>query len=97
MAQVFLSVEVCFAIGVAHVTDTHSCSHFLQFAVVVYFTGQAIQRMIRQHQFDDVAAKFEDCAQFAKWPAAKSKQVIATVRKLEELTDIRRLTALLSA
>ena len=47
--------------------------------------------------FDDVAAKFEDCAQFAKWPAAKSKQVIATVRKLEELTDIRRLTALLSA
>mgnify|MGYP003343798096 CR=1 FL=1 len=47
--------------------------------------------------FDDVAAKFEDCAQFAKWPAAKSKQVITTVRKLEELTDIRRLTALLSA
>lgn len=47
--------------------------------------------------FDDVAAKFEDCAAFAKWPAAKSKSIIEMVRKLEELDDLRRLTALLAS
>src|SRR5579871_6173910 len=47
--------------------------------------------------FDDVAAKFEDCAKFAKWPAAKASQIIAYVRKLEDLPDIRTLTALLRA
>ena len=46
--------------------------------------------------FDEVAAKFEDCAAFAKWPAAKSKSIIELVRKLEELSDIRHLTALLA-
>ena len=47
--------------------------------------------------FDDVAAKFEDCAKFAKWPAGKASQIIAHVRRLEELADVRTLTALLSA
>ena len=46
--------------------------------------------------FDDVAAKFEDCAKFAKWPAAKANQIIAHVRRLEDLADVRTLTALLS-
>ena len=47
--------------------------------------------------FDDVAAKFEDCAKFAKWPSAKASQIITHVRKLEDLPDVRTLTALLSA
>jgi 2-methylcitrate dehydratase PrpD len=47
--------------------------------------------------FDEVAAKFEDCARFAKWPAAKATSVIARVRKLEEMPDVRALTTLLSA
>jgi 2-methylcitrate dehydratase PrpD len=47
--------------------------------------------------FEDVAAKFEDCAKFAKWPSAKSNQIIGHVRKLEDLPDVRTLTALLTA
>jgi len=47
--------------------------------------------------FDEVAAKFEDCARFAKWPAAKASSIITSVRGLEQLSDIRTLTALLSA
>ena len=46
--------------------------------------------------FDDVAAKFEDCARFAKWSSARSNQIITHVRKLEDLHDVRTLTALLS-
>jgi len=47
--------------------------------------------------FDDVAAKFEDCASFAKWPAAKATQIIAAVRKFEEIRDVRTLAALVRA
>jgi 2-methylcitrate dehydratase PrpD len=47
--------------------------------------------------FDDVAAKFEDGAKFANWPAAKTVKIIEGVRKFEELKDIRALTELLRA
>jgi 2-methylcitrate dehydratase PrpD len=47
--------------------------------------------------FDEVAAKFEDCARFARWPAAKASAIVANVRKMEDLPDVRQLTALLSA
>ena len=47
--------------------------------------------------FDEVAAKFQDCARFAKWPAGKANSIVASVRKLEEVPDVRALTALLSA
>ena len=47
--------------------------------------------------FDDVAAKFEDCASFAKWPSEKIKTIIATVRKFEEIRDVRTLAALVRA
>ena len=47
--------------------------------------------------FDEVAAKFEDGARFAKWPAVKTQALIASVRKLEEIPDVRTLTALLSS
>jgi 2-methylcitrate dehydratase PrpD len=46
--------------------------------------------------FDDVAAKFEDCAAFAKWPLAKAKAIVDSVRKLESLPDVRALTSLCS-
>ena len=45
--------------------------------------------------FDDEIAKFLDCAAFAKWPAAKAKAVVEMVRKLEDVPDVRKLTALL--
>src|SRR5258706_4623177 len=46
--------------------------------------------------YDDVAAKFQGCAAFADWPKAKTLQVIDIVSKLEDLPDVRSLTALLS-
>ena len=46
--------------------------------------------------YDEVAEKFQGCAAFAEWPAAKSTQVIDLVRKLEDVPDVRVLTALLS-
>jgi len=47
--------------------------------------------------FDEVAAKFEDGARFANWPAAKARRLIESVRRLEEIPDVRSLAALLSA
>ncbi len=46
--------------------------------------------------FDEVAEKFQGCAAFAEWPTAKATQVIAFVRALEDVPDIRTLTTLLS-
>jgi 2-methylcitrate dehydratase PrpD len=45
--------------------------------------------------FDDVAAKFQDCASFAKWPKQKADRVVEMVRKLESVSNVRDLTALL--
>jgi len=47
--------------------------------------------------YEEVAAKFEDCARFAKWPASKTGAIIEGVRTLEEMPDIRKLTALCRA
>jgi 2-methylcitrate dehydratase PrpD len=44
--------------------------------------------------YNEVADKFLGCAAFAEWPAAKAKQVIEMVRKLEDISDVRSLTAL---
>src|SRR5258706_3215764 len=46
--------------------------------------------------YDEVAEKFRGCAAFAEWPSSKANQVIDMVRKLEDVSDIRTLTALLS-
>jgi hypothetical protein len=45
--------------------------------------------------YDDVAEKFRGCAAFAEWPLSKANQVIDMVRKLEDVSDVRTLTALL--
>lgn len=46
--------------------------------------------------FDEVAEKFLGCAAFAEWPTSKADRVINTVRRLEDLSDVRTLTALCS-
>lgn len=47
--------------------------------------------------FDEVAAKFEDGARFAKWPAAKTNSIIESVRQLEDVRDVATIAALLRA
>ncbi len=47
--------------------------------------------------YAEVAEKFSDCAAYAKWPSAKAKSIVDAVRKLEEIPNVRRLTALCSA
>jgi len=44
--------------------------------------------------YDDVAEKFLDAANFARWPHAKAAGIVDVVRKLEDLPDVRALTAL---
>jgi 2-methylcitrate dehydratase PrpD len=51
---------------------------------------------INPMSYDEVAEKFRGCAAFAEWPSAKANQVIELVRKLEDLPDVRTLTALCS-
>jgi 2-methylcitrate dehydratase PrpD len=46
--------------------------------------------------FDEVAEKFLGCAAFAEWPRSKTDRVIDLVSKLEDLSDVRGLTALCS-
>jgi 2-methylcitrate dehydratase PrpD len=47
--------------------------------------------------YDEVADKFRGCAEFARWPAAKAESVIAAVKSLENLSDVGKLTAALTA
>ena len=47
--------------------------------------------------FDEVAAKFQASARFARWPEAKADALVEGVRRLEEIPDVRTITALLSA
>jgi 2-methylcitrate dehydratase PrpD len=46
--------------------------------------------------YDDVAAKFRENAQFAKFPAKQAEEVVAMVRELETLPSIALLTAALA-
>jgi 2-methylcitrate dehydratase PrpD len=45
--------------------------------------------------YEEVADKFRECASFSRWPSEKAEQVIGRVRRLEELSDVREITALL--
>ena len=47
--------------------------------------------------FEEVADKFQDCAAFARWPHEKAKSAVGLVRKLENLADVRTLTALFAS
>ena len=46
--------------------------------------------------YEEVADKFRECAGFSRWPKDKAERVIELVQGLEELRDVRELTALLS-
>lgn len=46
--------------------------------------------------YDEVADKFRGCAEFARWPASKSEALIAAVRSIETVGDVRELSPLLS-
>jgi 2-methylcitrate dehydratase PrpD len=47
--------------------------------------------------FDEAAAKFRGCAEFAEWPKAKTEKIITFVKALETASDISALSPLLSA
>jgi len=47
--------------------------------------------------FEEAAAKFRGCAEFAEWPKAKTEKIIALVTALETAPDVSALTPLLSA
>ncbi|MGH9437285.1 MAG: MmgE/PrpD family protein, partial [Terriglobia bacterium] len=47
--------------------------------------------------YDEVAAKFQDCANFAKWSRQKAKAIVEAVRSLENVSNVSKLTALLAA
>jgi 2-methylcitrate dehydratase PrpD len=46
--------------------------------------------------YEEVADKFRECAGFSRWPKDRAERVIELVQGLEELRDVRELTALLS-
>jgi len=46
--------------------------------------------------FDEAAAKFRGCAEFAEWPAAKTEKIISFVKNLEAASNIAALSPLLS-
>jgi 2-methylcitrate dehydratase PrpD len=46
--------------------------------------------------YDEAADKFRECAAFSRWPRAKAERVVALVRKLEQLPDVRQMTPHLS-
>ncbi|MBI4185390.1 MAG: MmgE/PrpD family protein [Proteobacteria bacterium] len=45
--------------------------------------------------FDEVADKFRECAEFARWPAKKADSVVGLVRNLGAVKEIGELTRLL--
>jgi 2-methylcitrate dehydratase PrpD len=47
--------------------------------------------------FDEAAAKFRGCAEFAEWPKAKTEEIITFIRALEAAPDMSVLSPLLSA
>ena len=47
--------------------------------------------------FDEAAAKFRGCAEFAEWPKLKTEEIITFVKGLEVAPDMSALSPLLSA
>jgi len=46
--------------------------------------------------YDEVADKFRECAAFSRWPSDNAERVVDLLRRIEDLADVRELTALLS-
>ena len=47
--------------------------------------------------FEEEADKFRGCAEFAKWPSAKTESVIQIVRTLDKAPDVSRISAALTS
>jgi len=47
--------------------------------------------------FEEAAAKFRGCAEYAQWPKTKAEKIIAFVRALDSAPDVSALSPLLSA
>ena len=47
--------------------------------------------------FDEAAAKFRGCAEYAEWPSAKTEKIIAFTKALETAPNMSALSQLLSA
>src|SRR5262245_31801565 len=47
--------------------------------------------------YEEEADKFRGCAQFAKWPSAKTESLIQMVRTLDKAPDVGRLSAALTS
>src|SRR6202521_1664129 len=47
--------------------------------------------------FEEAAAKFRGCAEFADWPSIKTEKIIAFVRALDAAPDVSALSQLLAA
>jgi 2-methylcitrate dehydratase PrpD len=47
--------------------------------------------------FEEAAAKFRGCAEYAQWPKVKAEKIIAFVRALDSAPDVSVLSPLLSA
>lgn len=46
--------------------------------------------------YEEVADKFRECAAFSRWPSKQAEDVVGMVKSLEDLPNVRELTALLS-
>jgi 2-methylcitrate dehydratase PrpD len=46
--------------------------------------------------YEEVADKFRECAEFARFPSDRAEKTVDLVRRLDALGDIRDLTALLA-
>ena len=47
--------------------------------------------------YGEEADKFRGCAEFAKWPSAKTESVIQIVRTLDKAPDVSRISAALTS
>jgi len=45
--------------------------------------------------YDEVAVKFLECTEFARWDMGRAREVVAQVAEFEKLPDIAGLMALL--
>jgi hypothetical protein len=46
--------------------------------------------------YEEVAQKFRECAEFARWDLSRAEEVVGMVRDLEELGAVERLSAALA-
>ena len=56
MGEILFPVQMVGSSRITHAPDAHLGGHGLEFAIAIYLTGQAVERMICQDQFDNIPA-----------------------------------------